>query len=329
MKFLSRAILDVAIVLLCFAPVIPLNTSEALRQLNSEPWINIARVMDDLISTDLFYRLEDGKYEFSCSALFQKALIGQSSILPPPETIPPDLLNAFSLNNLIDVAYYYFADDVVEAYLWENEVVDQYRALPPTCGVYKSPVCEDSSTKYHHAIDGKVGLVLGSLAPWAEALLLNHGAAKLITVEYSKLITSYPNITVMTPVELAESYLSGNFSQVDFIFSFSSIEHDGLGRYGDPLNPFGDLETLSRLHCLLKPGGVMFFGVPTGADLLVWNAGRFYGKYRLFLLFQHWWSVLDFFHFSFINLSLIRDESVDFGTYEEAMWVIQKAVDSS
>jgi len=26
----------------------------------------------------------------------------------------------------------------------------------------------------------------------------------------------------------------------DMVFSFSSIEHDGLGRYGDPLNPNGD-----------------------------------------------------------------------------------------
>ena len=30
-------------------------------------------------------------------------------------------------------------------------------------------------------------------------------------------------------------------SQFDVVFTYSSVEHSGLGRYGDPLNPAGDL----------------------------------------------------------------------------------------
>jgi hypothetical protein len=30
----------------------------------------------------------------------------------------------------------------------------------------------------------------------------------------------------------------------------SSIDHDGLGRYGDPLNPHGDLRTMQWLKCV-------------------------------------------------------------------------------
>jgi hypothetical protein len=38
------------------------------------------------------------------------------------------------------------------------------------------------------------------------------------------------------------------------------VEHDGLGRYGDPINPFGDLESIARARCLLKHGGILFLG---------------------------------------------------------------------
>lgn len=43
--------------------------------------------------------------------------------------------------------------------------------------------------------------------------------------------------------------------QVDFAFSYSSIEHNGLGRYGDPLDPNADLHDMEMLSCIIRPGG--------------------------------------------------------------------------
>ena len=46
--------------------------------------------------------------------------------------------------------------------------------------------------------------------------------------------------------------------------------HDGLGRYGDPLNPDGDLSAVREMRALLKPRGWLLLGVPTNAwDRLV------------------------------------------------------------
>ena len=42
---------------------------------------------------------------------------------------------------------------------------------------------------------------------------------------------------------------------MDFAFSYSSIEHNGLGRYGDPLNPNADLQDVEMLSCIIRPGG--------------------------------------------------------------------------
>ena len=59
--------------------------------------------------------------------------------------------------------------------------------------------------------------------------------------------------------------------------TISSIDHDGLGRYGDPLNPHGDLRTMQWLKCLVKPGGLLFVSVPVGPDIVAWNLHRRYG----------------------------------------------------
>ena len=52
----------------------------------------------------------------------------------------------------------------------------------------------------------------------------------------------------------------------DFVFSYSSLEHDGLGRYGDVLNPIGDLQSMAKLISLVRPGGHVAIGVPCCHD---------------------------------------------------------------
>jgi hypothetical protein len=68
--------------------------------------------------------------------------------------------------------------------------------------------------------------------------------------------------------------------EFDILVSYSSIEHSGLGRYGDPLNPSGDFETMTHCYTSLKPNGIFFLGIPVGNDTLVWNAHRVYGPIR-------------------------------------------------
>ena len=86
----------------------------------------------------------------------------------------------------------------------------------------------------------------------------------------------------------------------DVVFSFSSLEHSGLGRYGDPIAPFGDAEAVAQMWCAVRPGGLFFLALPSFATAdqrrrkcqIVWNAHRLYGYVRL----QHVtanWEVLD------------------------------------
>ena len=49
----------------------------------------------------------------------------------------------------------------------------------------------------------------------------------------------------------------------DVAMSFLSIEHTGLGRYGDALSPYGDVDADKQVHCMLKPGVLFFLALPT------------------------------------------------------------------
>ena len=54
--------------------------------------------------------------------------------------------------------------------------------------------------------------------------------------------------------------------QFDAVVTYSSLEHGGLGRYGDQLNPWADLIAMAKAWCLTKTGGRLLIGVPTGPD---------------------------------------------------------------
>lgn len=54
------------------------------------------------------------------------------------------------------------------------------------------------------------------------------------------------------------------------------VEHVGLGRYGDPLDPGGDLKAMAELQRVLAPGANLLFVVPVGRPRLMFNAHRIY-----------------------------------------------------
>lgn len=63
------------------------------------------------------------------------------------------------------------------------------------------------------------------------------------------------------------------------------IEHVGLGRYGDPLDPLGDLRAARELERVLAPGGTLLVVVPVGRSRIVFNAHRVYACEQLRGLF--------------------------------------------
>jgi SAM-dependent methyltransferase len=75
------------------------------------------------------------------------------------------------------------------------------------------------------------------------------------------------------------------FDYCDSISSLHAIEHFGLGRYGDEIDPNGYLLGLNNIHRILKKRGKFYFSVPIGPQRLEFNAHRVFGlQYLLELL---------------------------------------------
>ena len=131
----------------------------------------------------------------------------------------------------------------------------------------------------------KVGVV-SSISPWVEHVLRSHGASHVITIDYNEPI-------VCSGIEWIESKSVPSFGDevgtYDLLVSFSGIEHSGLGRYGDPINPNGDLEAMQQIHRALVPGGYLLLAIPTGDNDYIegGNAHRIYGPDRMAQMLEH------------------------------------------
>jgi len=63
------------------------------------------------------------------------------------------------------------------------------------------------------------------------------------------------------------------------------VEHVGLGRYGEPLDPNGDLKAIAQLRRVLAPGGSLLFVVPVGKPKIKFNAHRIYSYAQIIKAF--------------------------------------------
>ncbi|MEM9830570.1 MAG: DUF268 domain-containing protein [Bacteroidota bacterium] len=68
-------------------------------------------------------------------------------------------------------------------------------------------------------------------------------------------------------------------SSVSSISCMHTVEHVGLGRYGDPLDYDGDIKAINELSRVLAKGGNLLFVVPVGREAkIIFNAHRIYTK---------------------------------------------------
>jgi len=79
--------------------------------------------------------------------------------------------------------------------------------------------------------------------------------------------------------------------------SSARYEHVGLGRYGDPLDPFGSRRACEELARVLAPGGELLLTCPTGKERLCFNAHRIHTPAQI----VSYLAELDLVEFSFVD----------------------------
>lgn len=66
---------------------------------------------------------------------------------------------------------------------------------------------------------------------------------------------------------------------IDSLSALCSLEHFGLGRYGDPIDPEACFKCFAAIQRKIKKGGKVYISVPIGKEHLEFNAHRvFYAK---------------------------------------------------
>ena len=73
---------------------------------------------------------------------------------------------------------------------------------------------------------------------------------------------------------------------VESISCMHTIEHIGLGRYGDPIDPEADLKSIRELQRVTAMNGDIIFVVPIGKSKLVFNAHRIYSYSQVMEYFK-------------------------------------------
>lgn len=58
----------------------------------------------------------------------------------------------------------------------------------------------------------------------------------------------------------------------DSLSCLHALEHFGLGRYGDPIDPNGYKKGLMNMAILLRPGGTLYLSTPIGRERVEFNA---------------------------------------------------------
>lgn len=75
---------------------------------------------------------------------------------------------------------------------------------------------------------------------------------------------------------------------IPFLTSMCVLEHIGLGRYGDKLNPNGTDKAVHEISRVITPGGIVVYSVPIGRFITEFNAHRRFTYEKASILFTDW-----------------------------------------
>lgn len=123
----------------------------------------------------------------------------------------------------------------------------------------------EDAPKKHIDIGSRIDGFIGHISCFVEDVQL---------IDVRPLDKNIPNVTYWcmdaTKLENIES------ESISSISSLCALEHFGLGRYGDDINPEGCFEAIDSIQRVIKKGGKAYIAVPIGKEHLEFDAHRIF-----------------------------------------------------
>lgn len=118
----------------------------------------------------------------------------------------------------------------------------------------------------HYDIGSSVGGFIAHLLAFGQ---------KTVMIDIRPLPWEIENLTfVQSDATMLENIAD---ESLESLSSLHAVEHFGLGRYGDPINPESWRYALQSMQRVLKKGGRLYFSVPVGGEeKVVFNAHRIF-----------------------------------------------------
>jgi hypothetical protein len=107
-----------------------------------------------------------------------------------------------------------------------------------------------------------------------EVLDIRHISAPIPGVRFRQL-------DLMSPGNIIE-IIDGSDGYCDSLSCLHALEHFGLGRYGDELDPIGYRRGLAHLAMLLSPNGTLYLATPLGHEHIKFNANWVFAPETIF-----------------------------------------------
>jgi SAM-dependent methyltransferase len=105
----------------------------------------------------------------------------------------------------------------------------------------------------------------------AQTIAVLSAMVDLTHIDYRPLEAALPGLRCMAG-DILDLPLGD--ASVASLSSLHVIEHIGLGRYGDPIDPAGSEKAAAQLARVLAPGGRLYLSVPVGRERTCFNAHR-------------------------------------------------------
>lgn len=101
-------------------------------------------------------------------------------------------------------------------------------------------------------------------------------------VDYRPLMAKLPRLTSVAANITSLPFGTG---AVESLSCLHVLEHIGLGRYGDPIDPSGSEKGAHELERILKPGGTLYLSLPVGRHRTCFNAHRVFAPEHIPAMF--------------------------------------------